>query len=470
MGEEQIQCDICQRQFKKSQLKKCKDCGLVLCPSCRLSHNCHHNQTNESNNASYSNIRLKLKPFLIIFVVLLLCVGVAVIVAPNAENIPILNDIVDSFIPDPHIVKDKSASGVVRTITEFPAGDYTESITVIADSKIYSGAKLDKSREISSGNYWAMMTVDKEQDEFYDNLLSQFYIIRDKRNLDSNEFVELLTAYVQSIPYDSVAAVIPQYPVVTAIDEMGDCDEKSMLLAGLLSKAGYDVVLLDFPDDEHMTVGIRTNDDSAYVDGYAVIETTNDVSFVSETDLKTEANIIPIGDGKITYTAGGEVQQILEYLDILDAKWNSIENSVDSSYGKSEDTYSQYLQADNDINQVLLQINEIDKKITSIEQQKIELNKNYDLGMMPYYAYSTKWNSLDSQEASLLSERKILETKYDSLIVLKNNLWSDYQSDYDNYVNTLSSRNEWANIYNLLAEGKVCDREQLYQFIIENPL
>ena len=80
-----------------------------------------------------------------------------------------------------------------------------------------------------------------------------------------------------------------------------------------LSKAGYDVVLLDFPADEHMTVGIRTNDDSAYVDGYAVIETTNDVSFVSETDLKTEANIIPIGDGKITYTAGGEVQQILEY-------------------------------------------------------------------------------------------------------------------------------------------------------------
>ena len=64
----------------------------------------------------------------------------------------------------------------------------------------------------------------------------------------------------------------------------------------------------------------------------------------------------------------------------------------------------------------------------------------------------------------------IFETKYDSLIVLKNNLWSDYQSDYDSYVNTLSSRNEWANIYNLLAEGKVCDREQLYQFIIENPL
>ena len=128
------------------------------------------------------------------------------------------------------------------------------------------------------------------------------------------------------------------------------------------------------------------------------------------------------------------------------------------------------MQADNDINQVLLQINEIDKKITSIEQQKIELNKNYNLGIMPNYAYSTKWNSLDSQEASLLSERKILETKYDSLIVLKNNLWSNYQSDYDSYVNTLSSRNEWANIYNLLAEGKVCDREQLYQFIIENPL
>ena len=38
--EEQIVCDECGKSFPKSKMKRCRNCGAVLCPKCRMRHFC----------------------------------------------------------------------------------------------------------------------------------------------------------------------------------------------------------------------------------------------------------------------------------------------------------------------------------------------------------------------------------------------------------------------------------------------
>ena len=71
-------------------------------------------------------------------------------------------------------------------------------------------------------------------------------VIRTRHNLDSDEYLELMAVFVQSIPYKSQNLSSPKYPIETYGDREGDCDDKSMLLAGLLAHEGYRVSSLLF--------------------------------------------------------------------------------------------------------------------------------------------------------------------------------------------------------------------------------
>jgi predicted transglutaminase-like cysteine proteinase len=79
------------------------------------------------------------------------------------------------------------------------------------------------------------------------------------RELDELETVNLAVSFVQSLPYTSDSVTTPydeypRYPVETLVDNGGDCEDTSILLAALLDEMGYDVVLLSPPD--HMGVGV----------------------------------------------------------------------------------------------------------------------------------------------------------------------------------------------------------------------
>lgn len=65
--------------------------------------------------------------------------------------------------------------------------------------------------------------------------------------------------FVQSIPYaydkDTKSAEdYPRYPIETLTDNCGDCEDSSILLAGILRELGYDVCLLFYPS--HTAVGL----------------------------------------------------------------------------------------------------------------------------------------------------------------------------------------------------------------------
>ena len=59
-------------------------------------------------------------------------------------------------------------------------------------------------------------------------------------------------SYCRKIPYKSEIGEYAKYPVETIIDNCGDCEDKSILCASILSLKGYNVSLVRF--DSHMMI------------------------------------------------------------------------------------------------------------------------------------------------------------------------------------------------------------------------
>ncbi len=86
--------------------------------------------------------------------------------------------------------------------------------------------------------------------------------------LSRREELNMVVEFVRSIRYadDMTAkgeADYVSYPVETLFEQRGDCEDTSILLAGILREMGFDAVLMIFPKDGagHMAVGIA--DDGA---------------------------------------------------------------------------------------------------------------------------------------------------------------------------------------------------------------
>lgn len=342
---------------------------------------------------------------------------------------------------DPHIVLDTSRTGELHATVSFDAGDgITASVTADADAQVYSGAKLPQSLKLVSRDYWVMMTEDPAQDAFYDSLLAQFDAISLRCGFSDERYVEMVASYVQTIPYDLAADDIPQYPVVTAIDRTGDCDEKSMLLAGLLSRAGYDVALLLFVDANHMTAGIRTTDGS----GYAVIETTYEGWMVSETDHDTVPEVFEIGTGTRKYGAVSQVDAILNYTAALDTLLGSgkLEAEADALLATSNRLHAAY--------------EDLAEERDRAGVQMADLNREYETESMPYDVYLSRWTAL--------------EDRYDALTQETDAAWTRYEAGYAAYAAAVDAQNGWVDVYDSLVRARVCDRAALYAYIQKHPL
>jgi len=187
------------------------------------------------------------------------------------------------------------------------------------DAPVYGGAKAtDKSarvydhtipeQEWREGIYQVLIG-DPAQEGFYAGLLGQLRSERDTHSLCEDEYAELLAVSVQSIPYENQNLTSPRFPVETYVDGKGDCDDKSLLLAGLLSREGYRTALLYFDPERRMAVGLGCLDEGYQGTGYAYIETTN-VSLVGISPEKLSGGmeltslpvVIPVGNGTLNYT------------------------------------------------------------------------------------------------------------------------------------------------------------------------
>ncbi|GAI22558.1 unnamed protein product, partial [marine sediment metagenome] len=121
-------------------------------------------------------------------------------------------------------------------------------------------------------------------DPYIDALVEKIKGAAAKENYSEYQTVEFAVAFVQKLPYtyDSATSPFdeyPRYPIETLVDNGGDCEDTSILLASMLNSMGYGVVLIELP--EHCAVGVKSGDNiygtywTYEGEKYFYIETTN---------------------------------------------------------------------------------------------------------------------------------------------------------------------------------------------------
>ncbi|KAF5047269.1 hypothetical protein DSECCO2_462130 [anaerobic digester metagenome] len=225
-----------------------------------------------------------------------------------------------------------------------------ETVTVTVgcpvDAAVYRGAKRTPKEvllrgpvpeeEWIAGHYLAQVD-DPAQDRFWADLLGAFRAEKDRLGLDDDRYLELLTAAVQQLPYETAPETASRFPVETWIDQAGDCDDRSLLLAGLLAHEGYRVALLVFLPEAHMAIGVGCAPEHAYNGtGYAYLEATN-TSFIGVAPtgldrgerLESAPIVIPVGDGKKEYGAIQETVAIERAVRVARAQADELGHQID---------------------------------------------------------------------------------------------------------------------------------------------
>jgi len=331
-----------------------------------------------------------------------------------------------------HIVVGADDSPPLTATHTFPFEKSKVTITVPVDAAVYSAAKsIDKSVSVYGNvteSVWVTdsyleMVNDPTQNQLYTDLIAQFRTIRDKEGLTSDEYLELMAAYTQSLTYETTPDNPTKYPVETVAEGAGDCDDKSVLLAGLLSREGYKVSLLLFSPESHMAVGVGSTD-SPYKDtSYAYLEATN-LSYVgippdelaNGVKLTSEPLVIPVGNGTTLYTSGSETTYI---------------NNAATLSGQ---------------------------KVTALNAQLAPIASDLK-------AKQNQISDLESRMASLRSSGNI--AGYNGLVSSHNAQVSAYNAELATYQGEVAQGNAYAGVYNYIITHPY-DRKGTYAWVMAN--
>ena len=210
----------------------------------------------------------------------------------------------------------------------FPFQESAVSVSVTVPQGLYEAASDTDKRAVLLGEwgeeddwttgYYLSFLTDPQMELVYSATADALRADAPKPSENTDEYLEFLTVYVQSLAYDTSSDETgPKFPVETVIETAGDCDDKSILLAGLLSREGYNVSLFYFPGDSHMAVGVAADESGFRGSGYLFIETTNvslvgipTEKFENGDALTSDLFVIPVGNGTTGYEKADETRRI----------------------------------------------------------------------------------------------------------------------------------------------------------------
>lgn len=188
-----------------------------------------------------------------------------------------------------------------------------------ASKKTYRGIILVRNPEGYGKKYYNAIMNDPTQEQIYDDLLAQFRAIRDERNMSDDAYLDMMAAFVQTIPYKDGGNAPPKYPAELLVENMGDCDDKALLLSGLLAREGYTVALFRFGPESHMAMGIGSDAFFYKATNYTYLEAMTPAyagiptfSIMTKKPLASDPLVIPISTGTRVYRAGRETAFINE--------------------------------------------------------------------------------------------------------------------------------------------------------------
>jgi hypothetical protein len=316
-------------------------------------------------------------------------------------------------VVSPQIVLSSSDLPPIVATHSYPFEQGIITISVPVSDSVYQGAKnTDKevtlygnvSREVWVTDSYRSMVNDPAQEDLYRALTGEFRKIKTANGLSDDEYLELITTFVQSLRYETLTDNPAKFPVETVVDGSGDCDDKSLLLAGLLSREDYRIALMSFGPEAHMAVGVAADDYFYKNTRYAYIETTN-VSFVGVAadtlngglTLQSSPVIIPVGNGTKIYTSGKETR------------------SINSAYIQSEQTANelepQLKSLENDLTTRK-------EKITHLEEQMLNMKSSGNIAS--YNAQVSVHNGLVSDYNARLTAFRALFARYEKTALLHN--------------------------------------------------
>lgn len=167
--------------------------------------------------------------------------------------------------------------------------------------------------------YYGMFINGKRDDAYISELVDSIVSQGKKNGLTQDQLVELVLAFVQSVPYDDQKAAnilahvgneTMNYPYKVLFENSGVCSDKSFLATVLLRKLGYGTALFVFENENHMAVGIQCPQEySDYDSGYCFAETTginNKIGIIP--DLKSDVGNA-VGVEQIAYFEEGNNQK-----------------------------------------------------------------------------------------------------------------------------------------------------------------
>ena len=120
----------------------------------------------------------------------------------------------------------------------------------------------------------------KPEDTSINKIIEEIQKIASQNNWYGDWIAEMALALVQYIPYDQAKVETrisnPFYPYETLYLNRGVCSDTTFLAYVILSKLGYGVAIMDFPDINHSALGISCPlEHSINNSGYCYAETTN---------------------------------------------------------------------------------------------------------------------------------------------------------------------------------------------------
>lgn len=232
-------------------------------------------------------------------------------------------------------------------------------VNIPVNTSLYRAATTSPNKQPGSGEedfgyLYREMMEDPALDSFYSDMLKEIRKTRYRGgyNLTDDEYLEMVTSFVQQIPYDNTTAGNPRYPVEVIVDGKGDCDEKALLLNGLLSREGYDVALMVFSSLKHVTSGIRihlpSNKPSFRVFSggnrdYVYIETTATrlIGFYGDDyDQVPQPVVVPVGTGTLQYHKINYVMKIFSDLQTMEDQLEMLEEKAGPSHTLEGDDYT----------------------------------------------------------------------------------------------------------------------------------
>ncbi len=237
----------------------------------------------------------------------------------------------------------------------FPFQNGSATVTIFVNASLYAASKktfrstflLGDPNDLGTRYYQAMIN-DPTQEPVYQDLLSRFRTIRDERNLSDDEYLELMTAYVQTIAYKNGGNAPPKYPAELLVENMGDCDDKAILLSGLLAREGYPVVLFKFGPESHMAMGIGSDSFPYKSTGYTYLEAMTPSyvgipSFyvIEHRMLHSDPLVLPVSNGTRMYTSGAMTSHLYNTSILADQRAAEITLRLDQ-IPEAERTGSEY--------------------------------------------------------------------------------------------------------------------------------